>query len=299
MHYGTPRSIEDVLPYYTHIRRGRPPSAEALQNLQDRYLAIGGPSNLARDSRRQGEAILRGVNELGIEATLYMGAKHTHPFIAEAVRQMAEDGVQEAVGVVLAPHYSAYTIVAYREYAEAERAVVAPSMKLAFIERWGAIPELVVALAQRVSAHMTGWDPAETLVLFSAHSLPARTLASGDPYQQELFETSRLVAEKLGLEHWSFAYQSASSTGEPWLGPDVLDVIAKRAEDGTFRNLLACTVGFVSNHLEVLYDLGIEARERAHELGLEFRLADTIGDDREVMNALSVLVAKEFGRLSA
>jgi hypothetical protein len=140
------------------------------------------------------------------------------------------------------------------------------------------------------SAPAEAWDPDETLVIFSAHSLPKRIMAEGDPYIEELLATSRLVASETGVKNWRFAFQSASKTGEPWLGPDILDVINE--EQGNYKNFLACTVGFVSDHLEVLYDLDIESRDHCEKLGLNFRRAATIGPDEAVMMTLAQLCAK-------
>jgi ferrochelatase len=154
MHYGTPASLDEVLPYYTHIRHGHPPSDEALEDLVSRYKAIGGPSPLAHISERQAELIQRGLAKRGVETTLYMGAKHTHPFIEEAVAQMVRDGIDEAVAVVLAPHYSSFSVVAYKRYIDKGLAEHAPDMRMEVLERWGTLPELISGLAQRVSTQM-------------------------------------------------------------------------------------------------------------------------------------------------
>jgi ferrochelatase len=167
-------------------------------------------------------------------------------------------------------------------------------MPIEVIERWGTMDQLIEALSARVSAKMEGWISEETLIIFSAHSLPVKIMAAGDPYKEELLETSRLVAEKAGVTHWAFAFQSASQTGEPWLGPDILDVIEENAP--RYKNVIACTVGFVSDHLEVLYDLGIEARDKCAELGLNFRRADTIGEDAQVMDGLAGLAAEALNQ---
>ncbi|HWA83103.1 MAG TPA: ferrochelatase [Fimbriimonadaceae bacterium] len=292
MHYGTPASLDEVLPYYTHIRHGRSPSDEALQDLVDRYKAIGGPSPLAHISERQAELIQKGLAKRGIETKLYVGAKHTHPFIEEAVAQMAADGIEEAVAVVLAPQYSSFSVVAYKKYIDKGLAEHGAGMNVEVVERWGTLPELIDGLAARVSEEMEGWNPAETLVIFSAHSLPEKIMAAGDPYQEELLETSWLVAEGSGIPNWTFGFQSASQTGEPWLGPDILQVIEENAPK--YKNIVACTVGFVSDHLEVLYDLGIEAREKCEELGLNFRRAATIGEDPVVMDGLAGIAAEHL-----
>ena len=293
MHYGTPASMDEVLPYYTHIRRGNPPSDEQLEDLKSRYEAIGGPSPLNAISQRQAEAIRRGLATRGIDAALYIGAKHASPFVADAVEQMAYDGIEEAVGIVLAPHFSRTSVGAYRGYAEQARDKYAPKMRLEVLERWGAMPALVDALAKRVLASLKGLDPETTLVIFSAHSLPERAVADGDPYREELLETSRLVAEVAKLRHWTFGFQSASSTGEPWIGPDVLDVIKDQAA-GKYKAVVCCTVGFVSDHLEVLYDLGVEAKKASEALGLQFRRAECINDDSAVMDALAGLASYRF-----
>jgi ferrochelatase len=293
MHYGTPASLEDVETYYTHIRRGRAPSSEQLLDLVERYRSIGGPSPLTAISERQAELIREGVRKRGIEAGVYIGAKHTHPFVAEAVEQMANDNVTQAAGLVLAPHYSGYSIDQYRKYATDARDRFAPGMALTIIERWGTLQEFIEALANRVQECLEGWDTQETLVIFSAHSLPVRILANGDPYKDELLETARLVADRLKLPRWTFAFQSASATGEPWLGPDILEVIETESKTG-IKNLVACTVGFVSDHLEVLYDLGVEARDKCAEVGLQFRRARTLNDDPIVMDALAGRLAELF-----
>ena len=287
MHYGTPASMEDVEAYYSHIRRGRPPAPEDLADLVGRYRAIGGPSPLTATSRDQANAILRGVQKRGIDAKLYLGAKHAPPFVADAVRQMAEDGIDRAVALVLAPHYSSFSVAAYRKEALAARDESRSQMGIEFVERWGELPEFVTALADRVRSGMEGWNAEETLVIFSAHSLPQRIMADGDPYPEELLATSRLVAEAAGVPNWKFAFQSASKTGEPWLGPDILDVID--VERDRFKNIFACTVGFVSEHLEVLYDLGIETRDHCEKLGRGYRRAQTIQADPKVMEALAEL----------
>lgn len=292
MHYGTPASLEEVLPYYTHIRRGRPPTPEALADLVGRYEAIGGVSPLNSITARQAAGIQNGLAKVGVAAKLYVGAKHASPFVGDCVRKMAADGVERAVGVVLAPHFSRTSVGAYRQYAVEARDEAAPGMQINVLERWGTMPEFIGRTADHVREQLEGWNPDETLVIFSAHSLPMRSIEGGDPYVAELNETARLVAQEAGTPNWTFAFQSASSTGEPWIGPDVLDVVADAA--GKYANVVCCTVGFVSDHLEVLFDLGIEARDKAAEVGLNFRRAACINDDPIVMDALARKLAPLF-----
>lgn len=285
MHYGTPASMDEIMPYYTHIRRGNPPSPEAFEDLRSRYESIGGPSPLVKISEKQAAKIQEGLKARRIDAKLYIGAKHTAPFVGDVVKQMAADGIDEIVAMVLAPHYSSYSVASYTKSAVTARDEVKPSMSIEVLQRWGTLPEFVEALANNVLTQAKDFDLKETLVIFSAHSLPERILSAGEPYKDELLETSALVAEKAGIPNWTFAFQSASTTGEPWLGPDILDVIER--ESANYKNVICCTVGFVSDHLEVLYDLGVEARDKCAEHGLGFRRAECINDDSKVMDALA------------
>lgn len=295
MAYGTPRTLEEVEPYYTHIRRGKPPSPEQLQDLIRRYEAIGGVSPLNEITIRQVQAIERELRRRGWNGRVYVGMKHWHPFIAEAVEQMAKDGVQRAVGVVLAPHYSRISIGGYIDYAVRARDEMAPGMELRFVERWGNHPRFIEAVAGKVQQAMSGWRAEETMVIFSAHSLPQRIHQWGDPYERELMDSAQLVAQRLGLPYWTFAYQSASATGEPWLGPDILERIEEIASDSSQRQVLCCAIGFVADHLEVLYDLDIEARQKCESLGLSYRRAPLLNDDHLLAEAVADVTLAVMG----
>lgn len=287
MAYGTPRTLEEVEPYYTHIRRGRPPSPGQLQDLVRRYEAIGGVSPLNEITTKQVQAIEAKLRERGWSGRVYLGMKHWHPFIAEAVEQMAKEGVERAVGVVLAPHYSRLSIGAYIDYALQARTQYAPNMELRFVERWGSHPLFVEAVAQKIDQAMSDWKPEATMVVLSAHSLPERIRQWGDPYEHELIDSGQLVAQKLNLPYWTFAYQSASTTGEPWLGPDILERIEEIAREWQQRQVLCCAIGFVADHLEVLYDLDIEARGKCGSLGLQYRRAASLNDDPLMAEAVA------------
>lgn len=287
MAYGTPGSLEDVEPYYTHIRRGRPPSAEQLADLVGRYERVGGVSPLREITFEQARKVEARLRERGIDAKTYVGMKHWHPSIAGAVDEMAADGVERAVGLVLAPHYSRMSVGQYLADAEEERAKAAPGMALAYVEHWGLNETFVAELASRVADGLRGWDPEKTMVLLTAHSLPARILAQGDPYARELLETAEAVAARACLPHWRFAYQSASATGEPWLGPDVLVAADEAAATGAYAGVIACPVGFVADHLEVLFDLDVELAERCAELGLGFRRTPSLNSDDPLIETLT------------
>jgi ferrochelatase len=274
MAYGSPERAEDIRPYLEDIREGRPVSDEAVAELTERYRRIGGRSPLDEITERQRAALER---ELGL--FVYVGMKHWRPRIAEAVRAAQAGGAERLVGVVLAPHYSALSIAGYRERLEA---ALDGRVELRFVESWHDHEPFLDVLAHRV--HGT-----DAHVIFTAHSLPERILAMGDPYRDQLMETSRAVAERAGIERWSFAFQSASATGEPWLGPDILEELAELHARGV-EKVLVTPVGFVSDHLEILWDLDVEARERAAELGLELDRIESLNDDPAFIRALAELV---------
>jgi ferrochelatase len=274
MAYGSPERIGDIRPYLEDIREGRPVSDEAVEDLTERYRRIGGRSPLDEVTERQRAAL---EQELGIP--VFVGMKHWRPRIAEAVEAALAGGAERIVGIVLAPHYSALSIAGYRE--RLESALVGRA-ELRFVDSWHDHEPFLEVLADRVRG-------TDAHVVFTAHSLPERILAMGDPYRDQLLETSRLVAERAGVEHWSFAFQSASATGEPWLGPDILQELDDLHARGV-RKVLVCPVGFVSDHLEILWDVDVEARERAADLGLQLDRIESLNDDPAFVRALAELV---------
>jgi protoporphyrin/coproporphyrin ferrochelatase len=278
MAYGSPATADDIRPYFEDIRGGRPVSDEAVAELAERYRRIGGRSPLDDVTEAQRAALER---ELGVP--VFVGMKHWQPRIAEAVESALEGGATRIVGVVLAPHYSRLSVGEYRERLEA---AVGGRAELELVESWHDLEPFVDVLADRVRG-------TDAWVVFTAHSLPERILADGDPYRDQLLETSRLVAERAGLERWSFAFQSASPTGEPWLGPDVLDELG-RLRDAGVRSVLVAPVGFVSDHLEILWDLDVEARERAAGLGLELERIESLNADPAFIRALAALVEERL-----
>jgi protoporphyrin/coproporphyrin ferrochelatase len=280
MAYGSPATADDIRPYLEDIRRGRPVSDEAVDELAERYRRIGGRSPLDEVTEAQRAAL---EHELGIP--VFVGMKHWRPRIAEAVERALGGGATRLIGVVLAPHYSRMSVGEYRGRLEA---AVDGRAGLILVESWHDDPAFVDAVAQRVRG-------TDAWVVFTAHSLPERILADGDPYREQLLETSQLVAERAGLgDRWSFAFQSASATGEPWLGPDILDELERLHAAGV-RKVLVAPVGFVSDHLEILWDLDVEARERADKLGLELARIESLNDDPAFVHALAGVVQKVRG----
>ncbi|HSJ94750.1 MAG TPA: ferrochelatase [Gaiellaceae bacterium] len=279
MAYGSPDRPEDVPAYFADVRGGRPVSQERIDELVERYRRIGF-SPLNEVTERQRAALER---ELGLP--VHVGMKHWRPWIADAVEQALAGGAEELVGLVLAPHYSRISIGGYRD--RLERAL-AGRAALRFIESWHAHEPFVEVIAGRVRG-------TDAHVVFSAHSLPERIIAEGDPYRDELLTTARLAAERAGIpdERWSFAFQSESPTGEPWLGPDILDHLAALAASGVGKVLVA-PIGFVADHLEILWDIDVEARERAAALGIELDRIESMNDDPAFISALADLVRKEL-----
>ena len=274
MAYGSPSRAEDIQAYLTDIRGGRPVSAEAVEELTERYRRIGGSSPLNEIAERQRAALER---ELGL--SVFVGMKHWRPRIAEAAERALAGGAERIVGLVLAPHYSAISIGGYRRQLEE---AVAGRAELLFVDSWHDHEPLIDLLAERIRG-------AGGHVVFTAHSLPARILDEGDPYRDQLLETSRLIAERAGIGNWSFAFQSASATGEPWLGPDILEELERLHGKGA-EDVLVAPIGFVSDHLEILWDIDVEAREKAAELGLELDRIESLNDDPAFIAGLAAIV---------
>jgi len=277
MAYGSPERLEDVPAYYADIRGGRPIRAELLDDLIDRYrrlgIEAGSPLNAITEQTR---AALE--HELALP--VFTGMKHWRPRIADAAEQALAAGAPTVVGLVLAPHYSKLSIAGYRHQLEE---ALAGRAELVFVESWHDDEGFVELLADRVRG-------TRSHVVFTAHSLPERILAEGDPYKDQLFETSRLVAERAGLgNEWSFSFQSESATGEPWLGPDILDHLADLHARGV-RDVLVCPVGFVADHLEIRWDLDTEAVERARELGMNLARIEMPNAEPAFVRVLARLV---------
>jgi protoporphyrin/coproporphyrin ferrochelatase len=279
MAYGSPERLADVPAYYRDIRGGRPVAPELMDDLVERYrlLAIddGSPLNAVTEEARA--ALER---ELG-DVPVFTGMKHWTPRISDAAGRALESGADTVVGLVLAPHFSSMSIAGYRQQLDD---ALSGRAELAFIESWHDEPGFVELLAERVRG-------TDAHVVFTAHSLPARILKAGDPYRDQLLETAQLVAERAALRTWSFSFQSESQTGEPWLGPDILDHL-EELQAGGVRNVLVCPVGFVADHLEIRWDLDREAAGKAHELGMEFARIEMPNADPAFVATLAGLVRR-------
>lgn len=291
MAYGSPNSLDEIEPYYTDIRGGRKPTPENLKELVARYQRIGGRTPLLDITREQARALQA---QLGDGFRVYVGMKHWHPFIAQALEEIARDGLQRVIALPLAPHYSRFSMDGYfQRVRDAIRKLNVP-LDVTYVESWNDHPLFLRAVAEKMEGArrklgVSGWD--EIQVIFSAHSLPERILQSNDPYPQELRETCEGVAALVGLKEWRFAYQSAGRTSDKWLGPDILDTLAESATQGT-RRLLIAPIGFVADHLEILYDIDIECAERARELGIEMRRIESQNISPAFIAALAAIVGE-------
>ncbi|UHA72577.1 ferrochelatase [Paenibacillus sp. 481] len=306
MSYGTPRSMDEIEPYYTHIRRGSPPAPEQLQELRDRYEAIvGGVFPLREHTDRQVEGLQAALNERtagsDVRYVCYQGLKHVQPYIEDGVVAMARDGITEAVSIVLAPHYSVMSVGSYNKRAQEE--ADKQGIRMQSVKSYHLHPTLVEAWTERVSEQLTAFEQdgaaqAEVKVLFSAHSLPTRILEMNDPYPDELHATSAAIATQLGLSdgQWQFTWQSAGQTATPWLGPDISETLAGLAQQGV-RHMLSAPIGFVSDHLEVMYDLDIETTQQAQSLNVNYKRTRMLNDDSKFMNVLADAVVGDASKL--
>jgi ferrochelatase len=284
MAYGTASGPEDVERYYTDIRGGRTPSPELIAELKERYAAIGNTFPLDRITREQAAGLEK---ELGFKT--FVGYKHSAPFVGDAVKQMASEEIDEAIGIVMAPHYSGMSIGGYMQRAKKEQP---PGMDMSFIESWHVHPSFIQVLSGRVQEARSMLDQdarRNELVIFTAHSLPEKIVAEGDPYPEQLAETARTVAARSGLERFTTGWQSAGRTDEPWLGPPLEELVTKAAADG-HTAVVVCPCGFTADHLEVLYDIDIEAQDAAGKAGIPLVRTRSMNAEPDFIRAVANVV---------
>ncbi|MFD1707340.1 ferrochelatase [Siminovitchia sediminis] len=301
MAYGTPYDEDDIKRYYTHIRHGRPPSPEALEDLRRRYEAIGGISPLAKITEDQAYSLEKRLNDIqeDIEFKAYIGLKHIEPFIEDAVQQMNADGIHEAVSIVLAPHFSTFSVKSYNGRAQ-EKAKEIGGPEITSIESWYKEPKFIdywVKKVREVYHQMPDEVRKSACLIVSAHSLPEKILQYNDPYPQQLQETADLIAEGAGIRHYAVGWQSEGNTPEPWLGPDVQDLTRDLYLKHKYKAFVYIPVGFVSTHLEVLYDNDHECKAVTDEVGAAYFRPDMPDAHPEFIDALADTVLKKLGKL--
>jgi ferrochelatase len=288
MAYGGPRNLDEVERYLLDVRGFRPTPPEMVAAVRARYARIGGRSPILERTAAQASALERVLRNGGRPFVAAVGMRHWHPYIRDTLHRMAQEGIRRAVGVVMAPHYSRLSIGAYYAAVQEARAPVT----VRGIESWHLLPGYISALAERVQAALERFPEAaqpDATVVFTAHSLPKRIVEWGDPYQRQLEETVEAVMGRLGPRRFRFAYQSASHAQEPWLGPDVMQVLEELARDGA-RHVVVAPIGFVSEHVEILYDLDVELAGRARELGVRMERIDMLHQAPAMIAGLADLV---------
>ncbi|MBM4764177.1 ferrochelatase [Bacillus sp. B15-48] len=298
MAYGTPYKEEDIERYYTHIRRGRKPSEEMLNDLKSRYEAIGGISPLAKITQEQGEKLEAYLNEIQdqYEFKMYLGLKHIEPFIEDAVKQMHEDGIERAVSIVLAPHFSTFSVKSYngRAKEEAER-LGGPA--IVSVESWYDEPKFIQYWVDRVKETFHSMPVDErnhAALIVSAHSLPEKILQLGDPYPEQLQKTAEMIADGAGVKNVVVGWQSAGNTPEPWLGPDVQDLTRDLFAEHQYKAFVYVPAGFVADHLEVLYDNDYECKVVTDELGASYYRPEMPNAQREFIDVLATVILKKL-----
>lgn len=296
MAYGTPATLDDVGPYFTHIRGGRTPSPEAIAHLRERYERVGGGTPLLAITQAVREGLEAALASGDEPARVYVGMKHWHPYIDETMRQMASDGIERVTCVALAPHFSRMSVGAYRKAVETTQAELGNPFEVRFVDSWHRQAEFLEMMATLVDRGLRLFPAgAAVLPVFTAHSLPVRIREWKDPYEIELLTSSALVADRLSLGDWRFAWQSAGGTSEPWLGPDILEYLETLAGQGV-KNVLQIPIGFVSDHLEVLFDIDIEAKARAAELGIRLERTQLPNASPALVRTLAAVVAEASRR---
>jgi ferrochelatase len=298
MAYGTPYTQADLVPYYTHIRHGRKPTPEMIEDLQNRYEAIGGISPLARITLDQAEKLEEHLNQVQdeIEFKMYLGLKHIEPFIEDAVKKMIEDGIEEAVSLVLAPHFSTFSVQSYNGRA-VEEAEKSGSLKIKTIESWYQEPKFISYWSnqiKRIYDQMPQVEKEQAVLIVSAHSLPEKILQYGDPYPSQLQETADLIAEQAGIQNYEIGWQSAGNTPEPWIGPDVQDLTRELFERKQYKSFIYAPVGFVCDHLEVLYDNDIECKLVTDQLGANYYRPEMPNAKAEFIDCLATVILKRL-----
>ena len=298
MAYGTPYKEDDVERYYTHIRRGRKPTLEMLEDLRNRYEAIGGISPLAKITLEQAKKLEEHLNEVQdeIEFHMYLGLKHIEPFIEEAVKQMHEDGIKEAISIVLAPHFSTFSIQSYNGRAKEEAEKIG-GPEITCIESWYKEPKFIQYWTDQVKKILLDMSEEErnhAVFIFSAHSLPEKIIKMGDPYPDQLHETADLIAKNAYVVHYEIGWQSAGNTPEPWIGPDVQELTRTLFNEKGYKAFVYVPVGFVSDHLEVLFDNDFECKVVCDQLGASYYRPEMPNCQPEFIDALSTVVLNKL-----
>jgi len=312
MSMGGPNSLDEVEPYLADVRGGRQSSAEFIAELKRRYRLIGGRSPLLEITQRQAQTLENHLNRSSDDVSrlttndsrfafkVYVGMRHWPPYIKDVLHQMMDDDIKEVVALCMAPHYSSASVGAYFKELEKAAMELGFGSKISRVKSWGMNTHFLQAIAGNIRASLelfNPWEREDCPVLFTAHSLPKRIIESGDPYEEELKASVSVVARSLNLKRWLFAYQSKSPTGEAWLGPSVEEVLDRLSHE-SFRSVLVVPIGFVCDHLEILYDVDILFKEYAKKRGIHLERTASLNDSPLLTKALASLVENALSSVS-
>ncbi len=296
MAYGSPNSLDEVGAYLSEIRGGRASTPEDVERLKERYRQVGGRTPLLEITNSQAQRLEEKLRKEGLPDRVYVGMKHWRPFIEDTLQRMVQDSADSIIGIALAPHYSKMSIGGYEDAVRRGLAKNHSNIPFLMVKDWHTESKLINALASRVTTGLKRMDkPQQAIVLFTAHSLPKKAVVPGDPYQAQLLETCKHVAESARVKSWDFAFQSAGEPTDTWLGPQIRGQIASIHDRG-FEEILVCPVGFVSDHLEILYDLDIEAKRYAASLGVRLERTTSLNSDPEFIDSLLAITRSAIGR---
>lgn len=300
MAYGGPANLDELPGYLADIRSGRPTNKAVLNEMRRNYELIGGKSPLLEITKQQGAALEKLLNADGPHYRVYYGMRHWAPWIEETVRDMLEDGIERGIALVLAPHYSSMSIAKYHHKVEAGLEMFGGKIDFEYVNSYNTAPKYIQALVERVQEGIARWPEAErdsVHVVLSAHSLPVRILNMGDPYQEQLFETAQLIVQGVGLrdDQWSWSYQSAGRSPEPWLGPQIENHVADLAAKGV-RGIVSVPIGFTSDHVEMLFDIDIKAQEVARQHGVRLERPPALNADPLYIETLAELVTERAAK---
>jgi ferrochelatase len=299
---GSPERLEDMEAYLLDIRHGRPVSHELLSEVTERYKLAGGKSPLLEITQRQAKALEQRLNKNGEDFKVYVGMRHWHPYIHDVMKQIIADGIEILVSLPLTPYYSYMSTEAYHAKVREAKEKLGGKMEIIYVESWNVEPFLIEAYAEVVQKGLEKFPPGTSRekikVLFTAHSLPSRILNEGDPYQDELLETIDLVAKRLNLSQWDFAYQSQGASNEPWLGPKVEEMLEKYAEE-KLENVLIVPIGFVCDHMEILYDVDIAFKKLAKEKNIHLERSDSLNDSPKFIQAMESVVLQSLNSVGS
>ncbi|WP_291423761.1 ferrochelatase [Deinococcus sp.] len=301
MAYGGPENLDEMPGYLADIRAGRVTGHAVLDEISNNYRLIGGKSPLPEFTRAQVDATMQVLQSTGRQLKAYIGMRHWSPWIEDAVRDMLDDGIEQAIAIVLAPHYSSMSVEKYQKKIKAALKMNHGHIDFAFINDYHTEPGYITALANRVRGGVAEWPEGErddVHVVLSAHSLPVRIIKEGDPYADQLMESARLVAAQAGLrdDQWSWSFQSAGRSPEPWLGPQLDEHLRALAEQG-IKKVVSVPVGFVSDHVEILFDIDIAAQEVAQELGMRLVRPPALNTDPLFIGTLASVIERQAAAL--